>query len=73
MISSTDFYKQAKQVMTFFSNNYHSKVYYTYFFDKYKQHLKIAPGEPAPDLTFMDTSGHQISRSEFGVIKFDSC
>ncbi len=65
LMATDDFYRQAKEVVTFFKKNYQSEDYYAYFINQYEDYLNISPGKPAPDFTFPDTSDNLVSLSDF--------
>jgi len=65
LYDNDDFYRQAKEVVSFFKNNYQSENYYSYFLNQYEDYLNISPGKPAPDFTFPDTSNNLVSLRDF--------
>jgi hypothetical protein len=69
-----DFYDQAKVVSEYFNNHKYSEKYFDLFIAEYNGFLKIAHGTPAPDFTLLDSTGKQVSLSDFkgkvGYINF---
>ena len=60
-----DFYKEVKPIKEYFDDKKESEKHHDIFSKNYDAFLKIAPGEPAPNITLPDSSGNAVSLNDF--------
>lgn len=63
--SDSSFYAVGEMVLQQFSGEYTSEVMYDSFRNTFNKYQKIAPGQPAPQLTLPDTAGNMISLQDY--------